>query len=94
MPPCIIAMLRQHGQPPAARWPCDGVLGSAIGSVAARWPMPHIMPPPAVVALAPVVLGEPPHIWAAAGAAQARARTVAVRARVLRMAHSSVTARS
>jgi ABC-type Na+ efflux pump permease subunit len=49
--------------------------------------MPHIMTPPlaGVLALAvePVVC--PPHIWADAGALEASARTVAVRAREMRM---------
>ena len=62
MPPCIIAMLRQHGQP-AAAWPCEGVLGAAVESVAAGRIMPHmpLLAPPMALAVAPVVC-PPPHI--------------------------------
>ena len=53
--------------------------------------MPHLMTPPlaGVLALAvePVVC--PPHIWADAGALEASARTVAVKAREMRMIISS-----
>jgi hypothetical protein len=87
MPPCIIAMLRQHGHPPVA-WPCEGVLGMAIGSVAAERIMPHMPPDAGALAVEPGV-GAAPHIWALAGAAHARARAAAVKARELRMACSS-----
>jgi Zn2+/Cd2+-exporting ATPase len=72
------------------------VLGSAIGSEPAALPvMPHIIPPPeaGAVAVDPVVC-PPPHIWALAGAAQARASTVAVRAREWRIVRSSILLRS
>ena len=83
MPPCIIAMLRQHGHPPVAG-PCEGALGAAVEPVAAGRIMPHMLPEAGALAVEPVV-GAAPHICALAGTAHASESTVAVKARELRI---------
>jgi hypothetical protein len=66
LPVPIMAIIRQHGHPLCALC-CEGRRVSVMGSVAAAGlAAPHIMPPPAAgvlaLAVAPVVLGVPPHI--------------------------------
>ena len=88
MPPCIIAMLRQQAQPLRAVC-CGAERVSVVESPAAVRPMPHIMPLVGALAVEPVACPAP-HIWAEAGAAQARARRVAERANEPRMGLSSI----
>jgi hypothetical protein len=87
MPPCIIAMLRQHGHPPVA-CACEGVLGAVVGLVATGRIMPHMPPEAGALAIEPVA-GAAPHICVLAGTAHASESTVAVRARELRILVSS-----